>query len=223
MDTFVRWSGYALIAAGLMTLPVLWHPDIFAEGFAEASLSWFWAVGHAAGMALAPLTIVGLAGLAARHGPRLGRLGAAGLVLTLLGSVAAAGLLAVEAFAFPVMARADPALLDLDGPLAGDPFFRAAGGRARLWFIGEALVGAAVERAGVLPRGTGWLLTAGALSFAAFEGPFVPVLGPISVVIFAGAQAWLGWALVQDVGVRIEAQAEGAMSARSSPRSSTRS
>jgi hypothetical protein len=198
VNIVVRWSGYALVAAGLLTLPVLGHPDIFAEGFADASLSWFWAAGHAAGMALAPLTVVGLAGLAVRHGPRLGRLGVVGLVLTLVGLVATAGLLAVEAFAFPVLARADPALLDLDGPLAGDPVFRAVGGLALLWFIGEALVGVAVERAGVLPRGTGWLLAVGALCFAAFEGPFLPVVGPLSVLLFAGAQMWLGWALVRD-------------------------
>jgi hypothetical protein len=202
VQTFVRWSGYALVAAGLLTLPVLAHPDIFDEGFAGPSLTWFWSVGHAAGLMLVALSLLGLAGLAALHGPRLGRLGALGLVLAVAGLVASAGLLAVEAFAFPVLARAAPALLDIDGPLAGTLGFRAVGAVALLWFVGEALVGVAVEHAGVLTRGTGWLLSAGALCFAAFEGPFVPVLGALSVVVFAVAQGWLGAALVRAAGQR---------------------
>jgi hypothetical protein len=151
VQTFVRWSGYALIAAGLLTLAVLAHPDIFAEGFAGPSLTWFWSVGHTAGLLLVALSLLGLAGLAALHGPRLGRLGALGLVLAVVGLVASAGLLAVE-------------------------------------------------HAGVLVRGTGWLLTVGALCFAAFEGPFVPVFGALSVVVFALAQGWLGAGVVRAAG-----------------------
>ncbi|MCW2635086.1 MAG: hypothetical protein JWQ99_1453 [Blastococcus sp.] len=214
MQTFVRWSGYALIAAGLLTLAVLAHPDIFAEGFAGPSLTWFWSVGHTAGLLLVALSLLGLAGLAALHGPRLGRLGALGLVLAVVGLVASAGLLAVEALAFPVLARAAPALLDIDGPLAGDATFRAVGAVALLWFVGEALVGVAVEHAGVLVRGTGWLLTVGALCFAAFEGPFVPVFGALSVVVFALAQGWLGAGVVRAAG-----QTDGTLSTSRSRRS----
>jgi hypothetical protein len=58
-------------------------------------------------------------------------------------------------------------------------------GTAVLWFLGEAVVGVAVARAGVLPRLPALLLVAGALGFATFEGPFVPVLGQLAVVLFA--------------------------------------
>jgi hypothetical protein len=195
VDTFIRWSGLGLVASGLLTLPVMWHPDIFDVGFAEASRASFWGPGHAAGLLVVVLTLLALAGWAARLGPRVGRLGAVGAVLAVVGLVVTAGLSAVEAFVFPVLAREEPALLDLDGPLLGSLAIRGVGGLALLWFVGLALVGVASERSGVLPRGTGWGLAAGAAAFAAFEGPFVPVLGPLSVILFAAAQAWFGLGL----------------------------
>jgi hypothetical protein len=195
VDTFIRWSGLGLVASGALTLPVVWHPDIFDTGFATASRGAFWGPGHAAGLLVVILFLLALAGWGAAHGRRVGPLGAVGAVLTVVGLVATAGLASVEAFVFPVLARESPALLDLDGPLLGSAAVRAVGGLALLWFVGLACVGIASERAGVLPRGRGWLLAAGAVSFAAFEGPFVPVLGPLSVVLFAAAQAWFGIAL----------------------------
>ena len=42
------------------------------------------------------------------------------------------------------------------------------------------------------------LLAGAAVAFAAFEGPFVPVLGPLSVLLFAVAHGWVGWALFTD-------------------------
>ena len=202
MDTFVRWSGAGLILSGLLILPVVAHPDIFETGFVAASRSPFWAPGHAAGLLVAALSVVGLAGLAARAGPRLGRLGAAGAVLAVVGLVVTASLAALEAFAFPVLAEEAPALLDIDGPLLGSVPVRAVGVLALLWFVGLALVGFAIERAGVLPRGAGALLAVAAVAFAAFEGPFVPVLGQLSVVLFAAAYAWVGWALFRDLPPR---------------------
>jgi hypothetical protein len=213
VDTFVRWSGIGLIVSGLLILPVLGHPDIFDTGFVAASLGPFWAPGHAAGLLVAVLSLLGLAGLAARHGTRLGRLGAAGMVLTVVGLVVTAALSALEAFAFPVLAREAPALLDIDGPLLGSATIRAVGGLALLWLVGLALLGAAIERAGVLPRGSGALLAVAAVAFAAFEGPFVPVLGQLSVVLFAAAYAWVGWALAGDRTGR-EDQAEGSSGGR---------
>jgi hypothetical protein len=195
VDTFVRWSGLGLVASGVLTLPVVWHPDIFDTGFAAAARGDFWGPGHAAGLAVVVLTLLALAGWGAVHGRRAGRLGAVGAVLAVVGLVATAGLASVEAFVMPVLAREEPALLDLDGPLLGSAAVRAVGGLALLWLVGLACVGVATERAGVLPRGPGWLLAAGAVSIAAFEGPFVPVLGQLSVVAFAAGQAWFGVAL----------------------------
>jgi hypothetical protein len=193
-----RWSGACFVAAGLLVLPVVAHPDVFETGFAAASLEPYWTPLHAAGLLVPVLTILGLGGLAARHGAPLGAVGVLGMVLTVVGLVATTALSAVEAFVFPVLARVDPALLELDGPLLGSPAVRAVGGLALLWFVGLALVGVAAERSGALPRGAGALLAVSAVGFAAFEGPFVPVLGQLSVVLFAAAYVWVGWALATD-------------------------
>jgi hypothetical protein len=198
VETFVRWSGLGLVLSGLLmlpVLPVLWHPNIFDTGFVTPSLEPLWAAGHAAGLLVVVLTLLALAGTAARLGSRTGRLGATGMVLAVVGLVATAALAAVEAFAFPVLAREAPELLDIDGPLLGSLTIRAMGGVALLWFLGLALVGLATERSGVFPRGPEALLAAGAVAFAAFEGPFVPVLGQLAVVLFAAAQAWFRLAL----------------------------
>ena len=85
-----------------------------------------------------------------------------------------------------------------------------------------ALLGGAIERARVLPRGVGALLAVAAVAFAAFEGPFVPVLGQLSVLLFAAAYGWLGWVLVSDRTARGD-QAGGSSAARSSASRSRRS
>jgi hypothetical protein len=123
----------------------------------------------------------------------------------------------IEAFAFPAVARAEPALLDFDGPVAGAPAFWILGGLALLWLLAAALLGIAVARAGVLPRAPALLLAGGALGFAAFEGPFVPVLGQLAVVLLAGAQIWLGVVLVRSgQSVPEDSRSSGSSRSRSS-------
>jgi hypothetical protein len=196
MTTFVRWAGGCWIAAGVLLLAELAHPDALGIGFAASSLETWWPAVHVAWVLAAILTLFGLAGLVAQHGPALGGLGIAGAVLAVPGLVAAAGLFLTEAFFFPVLAREDPALLDLDGPLLSSLTIRLAGGLAGLWFLGLVLVGIAVARARVLPRGTGTLLVVGTVLFGALEGPFVPVAGDLAVVLFSAAHVWLGRALI---------------------------
>jgi hypothetical protein len=210
VDTFIRWSGFGLVASGLLTLPVVWHPNIFDTGFAGPAEEPFWAFGHAAGLLVVVLTLLALAGWCARLGPGVGRLGAVGGVLAVVGLVVTAALAAVEAFVFPVLARESPDLLDLDGPLLGSAALRGVGGVALLWFAGLACVGVATERSGVMGKGPGWLLAVGAVSFAAFEGPFVPVLGSLAVLLFAGAQAWFGIALASATSTAAAAERQPA-------------
>ena len=192
MDTWVRWAGGCWIAAGVLLLAELAHPDALDIGFAESSRQTLWPALHVAWVLAAIATLFGLAGLVARLGPALGRLGAAGVLLAVPGVVVAAGLFLTEAFVFPVLAREDPALLDLDGPLLGSLMIRLTGGLAGLWFIGLVLIGVAIERARLLPRGTGMLLAVATVLFAALEGPFLPVAGEIAVVLFAAAHVWVG-------------------------------
>lgn len=197
MDTFGRCAGGCWIAAGVLVLAELAHPDALDLGFAVSSGQTFWPAIHVAWVLAVVLTLVGLAGLVARHGAALGRLGIAGALLAVPGLVSASGLFLTEAFVFPVLAREHPALLDLDGPLLGSLTLRLVGGLAGLWFLGLILVGVAIERARVLPRGAGMVLAVSTVLFGALEGPFLPVAGDLAVVLFAGAQIWLGWALMR--------------------------
>lgn len=196
MDTFVRWAGGCWILAGVLGLAGLAHPDAFDIGFAESSRQALWPVVHVAMVIELILMLFGLAGLAVRHGAAWGRLGTVGTVLAVPGIVVAAGLFLTEALVFPVLAREDAALLDLDGALLSSGPFRLAGGLILMWFVGMVIVGAAVERAKILPRGTGMLLAVATVLLAALAGPFVPIAGKVAGVIFSGAQAWLGWSLL---------------------------
>jgi hypothetical protein len=207
--TVGRWSGACLVLAGLLTLPAVTHPDILEIGLAEASLTAWWTLVHAVGLAVVVLFLAGVAGLALLHRGRWGTLGTIAVPVTVVGLVATAVLSGIEAFVFPAVALAEPALLDFDGPIAGAPGFWILGGLAVLWLLGSALLGVAVARAGVLPRAPALLLAAGALSFAAFEGPFVPVLGQLAVVVFAAGQVWLGAALLGAARSTVELPSTG--------------
>ncbi|CAA9308125.1 MAG: hypothetical protein AVDCRST_MAG61-1516 [uncultured Friedmanniella sp.] len=196
MDTFVRWAGGCWILAGVLGLAGLAHPDSFEIGFAESSRQALWPAIHLALVLALILTLFGLAGLAVRHGAAWGRLGNVGTVLTVPGGVVMAGLFLTEALVFPVLARENAALLDRDGALLASMPLQLAGGFILLWFVGMVIVGLAVERAKVLPRGTGLLLAITTVLVAALAGPFVPVAGKVAGVINFGAQAWLGWSLL---------------------------
>ncbi len=200
METYVRWAGACWIFAGVLGLAGLAHPDSFDIGFAESSRQALWPAVHVTAVIALILTLFGLAGLAVRHGAAWGRLGMLGTVLAVPGIAAAAGLFLTEALVFPVLAREDPALLDLDGALLGSLPLRLAGGFILLFFVGMVIVGAAVERARVLPRGTGMVLAVATVLLAALAGPFVPVAGKVAGLIFSSAQAWLGWSLLTSVG-----------------------
>jgi hypothetical protein len=196
MSAYVRAAGTCLIAAGVLIAGAVFHPDIFEISFADAALgSPYWTAWHAAWLSATILSLFGLAGLAARHGALLGALGVTGLLLAVPGLVLTACAAYYEAFLFPPLARADPALLDWDGPLLGSTMIRVIGGLALLWLAGLLLVGIAAWRTRVVPPGAAALLSAGAAGFGAFEGPFVPVLGVISVLVFAAGHIWLGYAL----------------------------
>jgi len=194
-STPVPWSGLSLAAAGVLIAGTVAHPDIFETGFAAAARQSFWAPWHAAWLVSTVLSLFGLAGLYACQAGRLGTLGLAGLALAVPGLVLAACAAYVEAFVMPALARAEPGLLDWDGPLLTSPAIRLSGGLALMWLVGMALVGVATWRADVLPRGAAATLAAGAVTFGAFEGPFVPVLGVVSVVVFAAGHVWLGLAM----------------------------
>jgi hypothetical protein len=147
---------------------------------------------HAIGVLVFILALIGAAGLVAVHHGRLGRLGPVGLFVTLVGVFGAVSLSAVEAIVFPVLADRAPELLAFNGPLAS-PLFIAAGVLALGWPLGLAILGFAAARARVFPRAPGILLAISGPAFLALAGPFVPIAGVLSAVVFGASQIWWGW------------------------------
>ena len=138
--------------------------------------------------------MIGLFALYGQHGARLGRLGAAGFALAVVGLLVAACVFYFEAFLLPVFARHDPALFAWDGPVMGSWGLRLSA-LAGLWIVGLVILGIALARSGVVPRAAGLTLAFSAAAFAVFLGPFVPVLGPLSTLAWAVGHVWVGAAL----------------------------
>jgi hypothetical protein len=188
------------MAAGVLLLSTAPHPDVFDSTLAEAALETpFWVAMHAALLLSTFLSMVGLFALYGQHGGRLGRLGAAGFALAVVGLVVAACVFYFEAFLLPVFARHDPGLFAWDGPVIASWGVRL-GPVAGLWVVGIVMLGVALARSGVVPRAAGLTLAGSAAVFAALEGPFVPVLGPLSTLAFAGGYVWVGAALWSGAG-----------------------
>ncbi|WP_142458662.1 hypothetical protein [Geodermatophilus aquaeductus] len=182
--------------AGVLIIPVVGHPDIFEATLAHAALgTGLWVPMHAGLVVAVILSLVGLLGLYAGHADRLGRVGAVGFALAVPGLVLAACAFYWEAFLLPVIARHAPGTFAWNGPVVGSWAVVASGSLAALWFIGLALLGLALWRSGLVPAGAALTLAVGAVAFALLAGPFVPVLGPLSVVAFAAGHVWVGAAL----------------------------
>jgi hypothetical protein len=195
LQVSVRASGLSLGVSGFVVAAVLpWHPSIFDRPLDEVVRGFgAWSALHAIVVFLLSFSLIGAAGLVAVHEERMGRLGQAGLLVTLVGVIGAAGAAAIEAIVFPVLADRAPQFLALDGPLLTSPLFISAGILALGWPLGMAMLGAAAARAGVFHRAPGVLLAVSGPLLLALDGPFVPVAGPLSVVVFGVAQMWWGW------------------------------
>lgn len=191
-----RWSGGCWVAAGLLLVIGVFHPDVFETTFAHAALHTpLWVPMHAAATIAAILSLFGLAGLYATRVERLGRLGAVGFALAVPGLVITACVAYAEAFLLPVIAADTPEVFAWDGPVVTSWAIRVTTGLALLWLVGLFLLGLALWRSGVVPRPAAATLTVSSLAFTVFAGPFVPVLGPASTLAFAGAYVWVGAAL----------------------------
>jgi hypothetical protein len=194
----LRLSAVSFAVTGVLLIAVtLVHPSIFDRPISDVvleSAAW-WVPAHLAGLVVFVLTVFGAAGIVAAHGDHMGRLGHAGLVVTLVGAGCTGALAAVEAVVFPVLAERAPDLLRLDGPLVASWPLAVVGVAALGWFLGLAMIGAAAARCSVFPRAAGVLLAVSSVLFLAFEGPFVPVLGLLAGVLFGAVQIWWGWLL----------------------------
>jgi len=188
----VRPTAVSLGVSGLVVAAgTPWHPDIFARPVDQVVRGFgAWTLLHVMAVATVILTLFGAVGLVAAHRGRLGRLGYVGLIVEVVGVAMTAALATIEAIVFPVLADRAPTLLAIDGPLLGSPLFIGAGVLALGWPLGLALLGVAAARAPVFPRSAGVVLAVSGPLFLGLEGPFVPVVGPASAVLFGVAQMW---------------------------------
>ena len=191
-----RWSGGCWVAAGLLLLIGVFHPDVSETTFADAALDTsLWLPMHAAAVVAAVLTLVGLLGLYARRAERLGRLGAVGFALAVPGLVMTACVAYAEAFLLPVIAADTPEVFAWDGPVVASWAIRVTTGLALLWLIGLCLLGLALWRSHLIPRSAALTLAISAVAFIVFAGPFVFLLGPLSTLAFATGYVLVGVAL----------------------------
>ena len=194
----LRLSAVSFAVTGVLLIAVTFlHPSIFDRPVSDVVLeaaAW-WVPVHLAGLVVFALTVFGAAGIVAAHGDQMGRLGRAGLIVTLVGAGCTGALAAVEAAVFPVLAERAPDLLRLDGPLVASWPFAVVGVAALGWLLGLGMIGAAAARCSVFPRAAGVLLAVSSFLFLALEGPFVPVLGLLAGVLFGAVLIWWGWLL----------------------------
>lgn len=190
-----RWSGACWIAAGVLFLLGMLHPDIFETTLAHVAAGAVWVPIHVAALVAVVLTLFGLTGLYVARAERLGRLGAVGFIFAVVGLVMTACVAYAEAFLLPVIARDNPAVFDWDGPVTTSWAVRVTTGMALLWLVGLVLLGFALWRSGAVPAGAALTLAVGAVAFTVFGGLLIPVLAPLSTLALAAGYVWIGRAL----------------------------
>jgi hypothetical protein len=191
-----RWSGGCWIAAGLLLLLGMLHPDIFETTLAEVALgNAVWVPIHVVAVIAVVLSLIGLAGLYGPRAEQLGRLGAVGFTLAVVGLVMTACVAYAEAFLLPPIARDHPEVFDWDGPVTTSWAVRVTTGTALLWLVGLVLLGLALRRSGVVPGAAALTLAGGAVAFTVFGGLLVPLLAPLSTLALAAGYVWVGVAL----------------------------
>lgn len=120
---------------------------------------------------LAPFVLIGLF---IYQRPRIGKSGAVGLFLSVVGMLVYLGFQFDLAFVWPVLATENPALLDFEGPMFRSPIFAFV----HLWMgpltsLGILTFGIATYRAKVFPR---WSAVLFLMGFLLIQGILFPPL-----------------------------------------------
>lgn len=192
----IRWSGGALIVAGLlMATSLALHPD---ETDPNALVNPLWGPTHLALGVGFLISLLGLMGVHARQVQRAGALGLTGFVVVFASTAALIGpVLVVEGIIVPGLAQSDiaEAALAPTGPVFGRqllPFFM---GTIYAFGIGSVLFGIAIIRAGVLPRWAAAALIV-ATPLLAFTPPLPAIFLAIGGALLGVAYVWLGYAVL---------------------------
>jgi len=179
----VRWGARAAVAAPLLgVFAIAVGIPVFADDLRDAAGTSRWTLVTGAGLAQLLLLGVALLGLYRVQEARLGRLGHAGALVALLGTMLAAGGAWDSTFAVPYLAENAPAVLDR----ATDGSLLAGYVSSYLVFVlGWAAFAIATLRARMLPRGASIALLVGAVV------ALVPAPTPIRTLVLAVAVAVL--------------------------------
>jgi hypothetical protein len=194
INYLLRWSGVLVIGGGLVQLAAtLADPDLYD---ARSLSNRFETPDHVLYWVAYLMLTAGLPGLFFGQVDRIGRTGAVGFLLALVGSALTMAVSLITAHVLPVT-------VPILGAAATLAQLVQPGGKlnsllvpvvltALTFFPGYILFGVASARARVFPSWCGWLIAAGAtLTMAAAAGP--PARVPVSIGSILMAAAWLGF------------------------------
>ena len=190
-QNLIRWSGLALLAAGILDLAGVFHPPDTVEGVMSPA----WAPVHYVYAVQSVLLVFGLIGLYAYQAEKGGRLALIAFVLASAGNAMGPGLALVEAGLWPTLA-ANPATQSLANLQQGGTFGIVLLVSGVVALVGFILFGIAIMRAGVLPRWAGLSILLGwVLVFFSLGLPALAIIRPIGSVLAGLGFAWCGYAI----------------------------
>jgi len=202
----IRWSGLALLVAGMLWLLSIFHPPDTLDGMLAPA----WGPSHYVTAVASVFLVFGLIGLYAYQVAKVGWLGLIAFILTL---AASAMLISAELFggALAPTLAANPATQSLVNPQQAGPFVIVIGVIAVLATVGNILLGIAIMRAGVLPRWAGLLIIIGYIFLAFGIGlPALAILAEVGLVLSGLGYAWCGYSIWATMGA-VARQARPAM------------
>lgn len=188
----VRSGGPAFVVSGVLLIAAVGHPDILdgdVGHVVQDSARWAWIHYLTFGSIVAGWW--GIVCAITMHRARLDRWADLTLIVATLGAFVLAAVMFTEAAAFPAIAEQAPGLLELDGPVMGSLSFRMLSAVGGGYLAGLVLLGVLCVRARVWSA-PGAALSAATVGFMALAGPFVPVLGTLSVFALGLVLVWWG-------------------------------
>lgn len=191
MDTqnLIRWSGLALLVAGMLWLLSILHPPDTLEGMLAPA----WGPSHYVTAVASMLLVFGLIGLYAYQMEKVGWLGLIAFILTVAGSAMLITAELLGGALAPTLA-ANPATQSLVNPQQAGPFVIVIGLIAVLGTVGNILLGIAIMRAGVLPRWAGLLIIIGYVFLVFGIGlPALAIFADVGIVLSGLGYAWCGF------------------------------
>jgi len=194
----IRWSGLALLVAGILWLLSIFHPPATLDGMLAPT----WGPSHYVTAVASVFLVFGLIGLYAYQVAKVGWLGLIAFILTLTASAMLTSAELFDGALAPTLAG-NPATQSLVNPQQAGPFVIVNGVIAVLATVGNILLGIAIIRADVLPRWAGLLIIIGFVFLAFGIGlPALAILAEVGLVLSGLGYAWCGyriWATIDAV------------------------